>query len=167
MTTYTLRPATDHDFDFLFGLHQAAMGQYIESIWGWHDDWQREYFRRKFNAPQRQIIQIAGQDAGVLVVEARPDELYLNLIELLPKYQAQGVGSAIVGSLLAQARATGVPLTLHVLKSNEPARRLYERLGLRVVEEEEVRYRLSSRPANRVEELEEMPAVGPPPPGRR
>lgn len=109
MTTYTLRPATDHDFDFLFGLHQAAMGQYIESIWGWHDDWQREYFRRKFNAPQRQIIQIAGQDAGVLVVEARPDELYLNLIELLPKYQAQGVGSAIVGLLLAQARATGVP----------------------------------------------------------
>ncbi len=143
-TAYSLRPATPEDYDFLFALHRAAMRPYIETIWGWHDDWQQEYFRRKFDPQPRQIIQVEGRDVGVLVVEARPDELYLSLIELLPAYQGQGIGAAIVQALLARAQANGVPLTLHVLKSNEPARRLYERLGLRIVSEEKVRYRMAA-----------------------
>lgn len=144
MTAYTLRPATPEDYDFLFALHHAAMRDYIETIWGWHDDWQQEYFRRKFDPQPRQIIQVEGQDAGVVVVEERPEELYLSLIELLPAYQGRGIGGAIVRELLAQARTAGVPLTLHVLKSNEPARRLYERLGLRIVGEEAARYRMAA-----------------------
>ena len=59
MTGYTLRPATPEDYDFFFALHRAAMRDYIETIWGWHDDWQEEYFRRKYDPGQRQIIQVA------------------------------------------------------------------------------------------------------------
>lgn len=141
---YTLRPATPADFDFLFALHRAAMRAYIEPIWGWHEDWQLEYFREKYDTRQRQIIQVEGQDVGVLVVEQRADELYLGLIELLPDFQGQGIGAAIIRELIAQARAKGRPLGLHVLRTNAPARRLYERLGLRVVAEEPNRYRMST-----------------------
>jgi len=141
---YTLRPATPADFDFLFALHRAAMRAYIEPIWGWHEDWQLEYFREKYDSRQRQIIQVEGQDVGVLVVERRADELYLGLIELLPAFQGRGIGTAIIRGLIAQARAEGRPLGLHVLRTNAPARRLYERLGLRVVGEEPNRYRMST-----------------------
>ncbi len=141
---YTLRPATPADFDFLFDLHRAAMRAYIEPIWGWHEDWQLEYYREKYDSRQRQIIQVEGQDAGVLVVERHADELYLGLIELLPAFQGRGVGAAIIRGLIAQARAEGRPLGLHVLRTNAPARRLYERLGLRVVGEEPNRYRMST-----------------------
>jgi len=141
---YTLRPATPADFDFLFALHRAAMRAYIEPIWGWHEDWQLEYFREKYDSRQRQIIQVEGQDVGVLVVERRADELYLGLIELLPAFQGRGIGAAIIRGLIAQARAEGRPLELHVLRTNAPARRLYERLGLRVVAEEPNRYRMST-----------------------
>lgn len=141
---YTLRPATPADFDFLFALHRAAMRAYIEPIWGWHEDWQLEYFREKYDSRQRQIIQVEGQDAGVLVVERRADELYLGLIELLLAFQGRGIGTAIIRGLIAQARAEGRPLGLHVLRTNAPARRLYERLGLRVVGEEPNRYRMST-----------------------
>ena len=144
MTAYILRPATDDDFHFLFGLHRAAMGQYIESIWGWHDDWQEEYFQRKFEPQRRRIIQVDGRDAGVLVVEWREDEIYLGLIELLPEFQGRGIGAAVVIDLLAKAQARGLPLALHALKTNHPARRLYERLGLRVVGEEAYRYRMAN-----------------------
>jgi len=143
-TAYTLRPATLADFDFLFALHSAAMRAYIEPIWGWHEDWQLDYFREKFDSRQRQIIQVEGQDVGVLVVEHRPDELYLGLIELLPGFQGRGIGTAIVHELIDQARADGLPLGLHVLRTNTPARKLYERLGLRVVAEETNRYRMSA-----------------------
>jgi ribosomal protein S18 acetylase RimI-like enzyme len=60
--------------------------------------------------------------------------LHLKHVELSPEYQRRGVGTALIRDLSAQARALGLPLTLHVLNVN-PARRLYERLGLRVVAE--------------------------------
>ncbi len=142
--SYTLRPATADDYDFLFALHRASMRAYIDTIWGWHEDWQQEYFRQKFDPARRQIIEIDGQNAGVLVVERRADSLYLELIELLPAFQGRGVGTAILRQLIDRARAEGVPLTLHVLRSNDAARRLYERLGLRVVAEESDRSRMAT-----------------------
>ena len=146
MTAYALRPVTEQDYDFLYDLHKVAMRDYIEPIWGWHEEWQQEYFRRKFEPQRRRIIQVDGRDAGVLVVEWREDEIYLGLIELLPEFQRRGIGAAVVTDLLARARARRLPLALNVLKTNIPARRLYERLGFEIVEEEEARYRMRCAP---------------------
>jgi ribosomal protein S18 acetylase RimI-like enzyme len=44
------------------------------------------------------------------------------------------MGSKLIRSVLAEARAIDLPLSLSVLKAN-PARRLYERLGFVVVAE--------------------------------
>ncbi|WP_374686793.1 GNAT family N-acetyltransferase [Promineifilum sp.] len=140
---YSLRPATPEDHDFLYALNRATIREYVEPIWGWHEEWQEEYFRKKFDPQKWQVIQVDGRDAGVLVVEQRPDEVYLGLIELWPEFQGRGVGSAVVNRLKAEAHGRGQPLTLHVLKTNVPARRLYERLGFQVVAEEEYRYRMS------------------------
>jgi ribosomal protein S18 acetylase RimI-like enzyme len=64
---------------------------------------------------------------------------------LLPEYQGRGIGTSLLNRLIERAQATGQALTLHVLKTNHPARRLYERHGLRVVEEENHRLRMSYR----------------------
>jgi ribosomal protein S18 acetylase RimI-like enzyme len=148
MITYSLRQAVDEDYDFLYDLHRLTMREYIEPLWGWHEDWQRDYFRAKFDPQKRQIIVIDGQDAGVVVVEERPEEVYLGLIELLPKVQGRGIGTDIINRLQAKAQQTNRLLTLHVLKTNQPARRLYERLGFHVVEEEEHRYRMICPPGD-------------------
>lgn len=142
MKPYTLRPATNEDYDFLYALNRTTMRDYIDATWGWQEEWQEEYFRRKFDPARRKIIVVAGHDAGVLVVEERPQELYLGLIELLPDYQGRGIGTQIVSELQAKAHDAGLPLALHVLKTNEPARRLYERLGFTIAADEEVRYRM-------------------------
>jgi tryptophanase len=119
------------------------MRPYIEATWGWQEAWQREYFAGKFEPRNRQIICVAGQDAGVVVVEKRAQELYLALIELLPQFQGQGVGTAVVRRLIDQAQDFALPLALHVLKSNGPARKLYERLGFQIVAEEEIRWKMA------------------------
>jgi ribosomal protein S18 acetylase RimI-like enzyme len=142
---YSLRPAVDADFDFLYNLHRAAMREYVEPIWGWHEQWQAEYFRAKFDPTNRQIIEVDGRSVGVIVVEDKPEEIYLGLIELLPEYQGRGIGTSLLNRLIERAQATGRALTLHVLKTNHPARRLYERHSLRVVEEENHRFRMSYR----------------------
>lgn len=139
---YTLRQATEADYEFLYRLHKAAMQPYIEATWGWQEEWQQEYFARKWNPQVRQIIQIQGQDVGVLVIEIRQGEHYLALIELLPECQGHGVGTAVLADFLHEAEAHGLPATLHVLKTNGRARQFYERLGFTIAADEEIRYKM-------------------------
>jgi len=139
---YSLRQATHDDYDFLYQLHVEAMREYVEATWGWQEEWQQEYFARKFDPENRQIIQIDGQDAGVIVLEQRVEELYIGLIEILPAFQRRGVGTFIVRQLISTAHSDGLPVSLHVLKTNAPARRLYERLGFVIDQDESVRYKM-------------------------
>lgn len=143
---YRLRQATEDDFDFLFSLHRDSMRVYVEPIWGWHEDWQEEYFRKKFDARDRKIIVIDGRDAGVLVVEERLDEIHIGLIEILPEFQGRGIGTMILTHLTQEATTRQTLLCLHVLKTNQPAKRFYERLGFRIIEEEMYRLRMVFEP---------------------
>jgi ribosomal protein S18 acetylase RimI-like enzyme len=76
---------------------------------------------------------------GVVVVDERPAEIYIGLLELLPGWQGRGLGAAIVGELRERARASGRALTLHVLPVNARAVAFYERCGLRVIASEPTR----------------------------
>lgn len=143
---YTLRQATLADRDYLFNLHRATMRDYVDATWGWNDEWQRDYFDKKFDPDKSQIIRVFDQYAGVLVTEDRPEELYLALIEVAPTYQRQGIGTTIVADLQAQAAADHKSLSLHVLKANVDARRLYERLGFAVASTEEHKLRMVWEP---------------------
>lgn len=144
-TNYSFRQATDADYDFLYKLHVLALRPYVEPLWGWEKTWQQEYFARKFDPLKRKIIQIEGWDAGVLVVEHYARQLYIALIEIMPEFQGRGVGTAIITELCGQARACNKVVTLHVLKSNSPARRLYERLGFVIAGEEEYRVKMINK----------------------
>lgn len=144
---YTLRPATADDDDFLWRLHVAAMREYVERTWGWDEGAQAAIFRERSDPANSRIVIVAGRDAGVLVVERRPDRIFLSRIQLLPGAQGRGVGTAIVGDLLAEAGREGVPVALRVLRVN-PARRLYERLGFAVTEETPTHYLLRALPAS-------------------
>jgi ribosomal protein S18 acetylase RimI-like enzyme len=137
---YTLRPATDADYDFLYQLHVAAIRPAVETTWGWDDAFQQTYFRSRWNPTENQIVMVAGQRVGTLRLVENQDEIFLALIEIHPDYQNRGLGSTIIQDLLAEAHQRSVPVLLHVLKANEDARRLYERLGFKIIEERKERY---------------------------
>ena len=96
---------------------------------------------------------MGGQDAGGLQAGIRPSDgdLFLANVYLLPEFQNRGVGSMVVRGLMAEARDLGVPLTLNVLRNNPDARRLYERLGLHMVGENEERFFMSTNTEHKVE----------------
>ena len=142
---WRLRPISKADFEWAFELHKVALSEYVERTWGWDEEVQRRMFAEAFDRHPRQVIQIGGQDVGVLVVEERADELYLGLIELLPAWQNRGLGTAILRRLLQRARETHRPLSLHVLRTNARAAALYEREGLRVVDSEPDRMLMRTR----------------------
>src|SRR3569832_1078494 len=64
-----------------------------------------------------------------LAIDHRADAEYLQWLLLMPGAQNRGVGSAIVGDLIASANMAGKPERLRILPVNTGAQRLYERLG--------------------------------------
>jgi ribosomal protein S18 acetylase RimI-like enzyme len=142
--SYELRPATWADYPFLYALHVATMKPYVTQVWGWDEQGQAERFREHFDPSRLRIVVVDDQQAGVLEVVGRPAELFLANLRILPRFQGQGWGTRILRDLLRQAQDAGVPMTLQVLRVNQGARRLYERLGLRVIEETPTHYRMST-----------------------
>jgi len=136
-TAVTLRPATTADGEFAFRVWKAAMEAYIEATWGWDENSQQQRQQEEFTALPYQIIQADSQPIGTLIVKHTPDHVYLSGLYLLPKHQRQGFGSRILEDLLAEGQAHHLPIRLRVLKVNPQARRLYERMGFAVIDEEE------------------------------
>lgn len=149
----TLRPALKSDYDFLYGLHCLVLKEYIMQTWSWDEGWQKGYFDDHFNPEDREIIQWEGCPIGVLCVEERETETFLANIALLPDFQRKGIGAHLIRQVLRRAFSAGKPVTLHVLRVN-PARRLYERLGFRVVRETPERFYMWAGPPQGVSDRE-------------
>jgi ribosomal-protein-alanine N-acetyltransferase len=61
------------------------------------------------------------------------DEIHINNVAVLPGYRRQGIASLILGRVFSEGRRVGAGrATLEVRRSNESARRLYERFGFTV-----------------------------------
>jgi ribosomal protein S18 acetylase RimI-like enzyme len=128
MDEVELRPATQEDLDFLYHVLKATMREYVAQIWGWDEQWQQAHFRENFDPTRDRVIVLAGEDIGVLSTEERESETFVSKIYILPDHQRRGIGSYLMGRILAEASDRGVPVTLGVLKAN-PATAWYERLG--------------------------------------
>lgn len=128
-----LRPAAPEDSEFCLRVHEAAMGEYVAAVHGWVDAEQRDYHERVFRPGAWQIITVDGADAGNLVVELRPYEVYLARLELHPRHQGRGVGARVVEDVVGTAAGHGRPLLLDVFAVNTRARDFYERQGFREV----------------------------------
>jgi ribosomal protein S18 acetylase RimI-like enzyme len=73
--------------------------------------------------------------ADARIVTNRPgDAVHIVDQALLPRFRNQGLGSAVMTTLIDEARAAQIPLRLQVASNNEPALRLYLRLGLVQIE---------------------------------
>jgi ribosomal protein S18 acetylase RimI-like enzyme len=126
---YTLRPARDGDFEFLFHLRAAALGPYVAKIWGWNENEQRQRFARNFDSAQYRIV-CQEKDIGAIEVEQRTHEIYLSNIELLPEYQRKGIGTALIREVLAEADRKSLSVALQVFKkTGQDSRPLEENSG--------------------------------------
>jgi ribosomal protein S18 acetylase RimI-like enzyme len=138
---YRLRPVTEADREWLYELKVDAYRDVIERQFGsWADQLQRQIFDASWNLETSSVISVGQTDVGLLVVEDRPDELWLAEIQLGRTARGHGLGSRIVEDLLNRARAAGKPLRLNVLCENHRARRLYESLGFARIGETDEHY---------------------------
>lgn len=141
---YSFRSCTLEDFDFLFNLKKENFKWYVNKIWGWQDEEQKERLKQDLNEhlSHKRIILINNELAGVYAVHTTENgDLFINEISILKKYQHRGIGRKILEEQLKENQENGVRTILQVFKDN-PAKKLYEKLGFKVYGETETHYQM-------------------------
>lgn len=122
--TFALRPMCLHDIPLVGRLEQQLFPV---------DAWPLELFFDEFALTETRQYLVAEVDGeligycGVMVVGSTAD---IQTIGVLPQYEGRGIGTAMLTSMLDEARRRGAAETLLEVREDNPrARRLYERFG--------------------------------------
>lgn len=154
----TLRPITDADRDFLYQVY-AGTRQDEMALSGWTPEQideflrmqfhaQHTFYQEKFRSAAFDVIERKGKPVGRLYLDRRPDELRIIDIALLPTQRQKGLGGALMRRILDEASTLGKPVRIHVERNN-PAMRLYDRLGFQRIEDQGVYWLMEWRPRRR------------------
>ena len=98
----------------------------------WQSQQQELHYATHYPRAERLIV-TRGETIGRMYVDTTSREVRLMDVTLLPEHRNHGLGSRLMERLLAYADGLGRQASLHVEPFN-PAKRMYERLGFRVVE---------------------------------
>lgn len=127
---YTIRTASRDDYWYCYRLTKKNMHELFTRHW---DGWFPSKFREGFDVNAISIIIIAGRRAGYLDVKRRPNELYIDNIQLSSSLHGRGIGTSILSRLIADNPSLDIGLTTF---SDNPALRLYKRLGFIITHRE-------------------------------
>ena len=146
MEALSFRKANANDSEFVFAVKEAAFREYIEQVWGWDEDYQKELHNRRFDSQDLRIIQFRGTDVGFLATSSTPDILKVNQLFILPECQGKGIGSACMTLILDEASLDGKSVALQVLKVNTRGIAFYQRLGFLIVGESSTHLQMERLP---------------------
>lgn len=108
-------------------------------------------WRAAARAPDFAVVEVDGEPVGRLYLDRRGDELRVVDIAVHTRFRGAGLGAALLRRVQAEAAASGIPVRLHVARDN-PAQRLYARLGFTVEGSDAVRlgliWRAGSEPVD-------------------
>lgn len=117
--------------------HQELEGLLAVEAASFTNPWTREMYLAELENRGVSYFYLAKDQTGHIVGFCTfwrvLDELHINNLAVLPEYRRQGVASAILARVFAEARALGANrATLEVRRSNRGAQQLYEHLGFTV-----------------------------------
>lgn len=140
---FSLRPATEADFEPVLALSIRAMREHLERIGRFDPERRRSRMRLPFDAGILRIIEQDGALAGCVGVLQRDACVEIHSLFLDTHAQGRGLGEAIFRVILAEH--PGRNLRLEVVKQS-PARRFWERLGFVQYGEDETDWLMERAP---------------------
>jgi len=152
--TIQLRPAALDDVAFLADVvisATMAQGRFppdvdVTEYRAGYEDWTRETVLGSIPDCTLSVIEYQGCRIGRLRVVRTSTSITLAGIQILPAYQNRQIGTTLIEELKREADLKQMPLCISVEKDNPNARRLYERLGCRLIGQDDREYHLEYRP---------------------
>lgn len=133
---FSLRPSLDTDGPWIAELRAVVMRPDLERLGRFDPVRVRERFLNGFQPEHTFVVEVAGQNAGVIAVRPEPDAQWIEHFYLAPEHQGKGLGGAVLRQAM-DASQDDRPFRLNVLQGSA-ARRLYERHGFEVESEDAV-----------------------------
>ncbi|MFJ2089973.1 GNAT family N-acetyltransferase [Streptomyces sp. NPDC087901] len=142
---WALRPATPEDLEAMVELRAVVMRPDLVRLGRFDEHRVRRRLRDSYLPQYTSVITVDGNFAGSVTLRPHEDGHCLENFLLDAQLQGQGIGSAVLSTLLARTDAEGVPVRLNVLQGSA-ARRLYERYGFTLEHEDPVDVFMVRRP---------------------
>ena len=130
--SFELRPATRSDLGFCWPIYRDSMKPLTEAVGPWNEAEQQKLIAEAVADAGTSILRQHENDAGWLQVEETRHLVHLQQLFVVPVMRNRGLGTSFLTWMKERAERKRKDLTLDVL-ANNPARRLYERLGFKVV----------------------------------
>lgn len=135
-----IRSITENDFPFLMKVYRSTREKELETT-GWTEEektkftdiqfnTQHSYYTNSYIGTEFKIIEVNNVDVGRLYTWRTNDQIRIMDIAILPEHIRRGIGTKILTDLVKESEQTGKKLNIHV-EYNNPAVRLYERLGFK------------------------------------
>jgi ribosomal protein S18 acetylase RimI-like enzyme len=152
----SLRPVLPGDEKFLYEVYRSTRADELSQV-SWDETQLEAFLKMQLNARDQsyrmyysgiddRIIIFQNQPIGRLIVVRTNEEMRLADVALLPKYRRSGIGTSIIKDLLAEADNTKRPIRLQVEKTNEQAKRLYERLNFTTTSDNSTHFQMEYQP---------------------
>ena len=126
---------------FIYNLKKEVYQEYVEKIYGeWNEENQKKLFNKfmKENSKNIELIYLKDKLVGFYNGKLKDDKSYeIDNICIMPEYQNRGIGTAVLKEILFENKDKEI--ILQCFKEN-PASKLYERMGFKKIEENETHY---------------------------
>jgi ribosomal protein S18 acetylase RimI-like enzyme len=140
------RQANDNDFDLTFTIKTNSSRQLVEKIWGWDNAIQIDYHKRQFNPNKTKIIIYENNQVGYISIFETDDTIFIENIHIDTAFQGKGIGTKVILDTIKIAVRHNKNIELQVIKINESAIRLYERLDFETFEQKDLHYKMRYKP---------------------
>jgi GNAT superfamily N-acetyltransferase len=134
---WAMRPAEPADVEVIVELRAIVMRPDLERLGRFDEHRVRQRLRDAFSPQHTSVILADGAFAGCVALRPAEDGYWLEHFYLAPEVQGRGLGSSVLRTLLDRTDADGVLVRLNVLRGSG-ARRLYERHGFTVEDQDPV-----------------------------
>jgi ribosomal protein S18 acetylase RimI-like enzyme len=138
MSEIKLVKATKDNLLEVLALRIATMSQHLEEV-GWSMSEEEHMKRVMKNFDCGHMIWSDDIVIGFIKYKEHLKSFDIIQFQISPEHQGKGLGKQVLNLMEAQAQNAGKGLSLKVLKAN-PAKRLYERFGFEIVDEDEFEY---------------------------
>ncbi|WP_157670554.1 GNAT family N-acetyltransferase [Chitinibacter sp. GC72] len=133
---WSLASVSEADFEELLAIRIAAMRESLERIGRYDPERARQRLRANFEPTASQKIVVANQVVGFYALREEEQAYALDHLYLLPQWQGQGIGSAVLTHIRQQCSSSSKPIRLAALRDSD-SNRFYQRHGFIAVAESE------------------------------
>ena len=133
---FSLRPGQPDDYDFAIALYLESTKPLLVALGLWDENRVVDRFRDGFKPENVRVICSNGANVGWMQISESPDGLHVHQIHVIDAIRSRGIGTRLIERILDRARNNGSKVALNAIRGN-PAIALYDRLGFRVVGEDD------------------------------